>query len=159
MDQDGAVTNRLSPVKEIMHTDFFALGPDDPVEDAMRALVDHDVDAAPVTDTDGMLVGLLSNTDLIVQEAQIHFPTLLSFLGASIEIGHKRFAEELTKALGSKVKDVMTVDPATCVESDAVEAVATLMHDHDVSEIPVVGAGRLIGVVTRNDILRAILSE
>lgn len=142
-----------------MHTDVLAVGPDDPVEDAMRALVNGNLDAAPVTDADGMVVGMLSNTDLIVQETQLHYPTLLSFLGASIEIGHKRFDEELSKALGSKVGEVMTAKPVTCVESDTVEAVATLMHDSDISRVPVVRDGRLVGIVSRNDILRAILSS
>jgi CBS domain-containing protein len=150
--------NRSSPVSEIMHTDVLTFGPDDPVEDAMRALVDGGLDAAPVTDADGTVLGVLSSTDLIVQETQLHFPTLLSFLGASIEIGHKRFEEELSKALGSKVSDVMTPKPVTCLESDTVEMVATLMHDHDMAQIPVVLAGRLVGIVTRNDVLRAILS-
>jgi CBS domain-containing protein len=150
--------NRSSPVSEIMHTDVLTFGPDDPVEDAMRALVDGGLDAAPVTDADGTVLGVLSSTDLIVQETQLHFPTLLSFLGASIEIGHKRFEEELAKALGSKVSDVMTAKPVTCLDSDTVEAVATLMHDHDLAQIPVVLAGRLVGIVTRNDVLRAILS-
>lgn len=158
-DQDGLVTNRSSPVSEIMRTGFETFSPDDPVEEAMRVLVDRDLDAAPVTDAGGKLVGILSNTDLIVQETQLHFPTLLSILGASIEIGHKRFSDELTKALASKVGDVMTSDPLTCLKSDTVEAVATLMHDHNVSHVPVVEDGQLVGLVSRNDILRAILSS
>ena len=133
--------------------------PDDGVESAMRALVDHDVDAAPVVDSDGVLVGMLSNSDLIVRESRLHFPTLLSFLGASIEIGHKRFEEELTSVLGAKVSEVMTTDPVACVEDDTVEDVATLMHDYDVGRVPVVRDGQLVGVVSRNNVLRAILTE
>jgi CBS domain-containing protein len=141
-----------------MQTEFLVLGPDDPVEEAMRALVDHDVEAAPVALADGTLIGVLSNTDLIVQESQLHFPTLLSFLGASIEIGHKRFADDLAKALGSKVSEVMTADPISCDETDSIEDVATLMHDKDVGHLPVVRAGRVVGMVSRNDVIRAILS-
>jgi CBS domain-containing protein len=141
-----------------MRTDLQTFSADDSVEEAMRVLVDRDLDAAPVIDADGKLVGILSNTDLIVQETQLHYPTLLSILGASIEIGHKRFADELTKALASKVGDVMTTDPLTCVGSDTVEAVATLMHDHNIAQVPVVDDGRLVGLVSRNDILRAIVS-
>lgn len=142
-----------------MTTARVTVQPDDGVESAMRALVDHDVVAAPVVDAGGAVVGVLSNSDLIVRESRLHFPTLLSFLGASIEIGHKRFDEELTNALSSKVKDVMTTDPVTCIESDSIEDVATLMHDHDIGQVPVVRDGRLVGVVGRNDVLRAILSQ
>ena len=142
-----------------MTTARVTVQPDDGVESAMRALVDHDVVAAPVVDAGGAVVGVLSNSDLIVRESRLHFPTLLSFLGASIEIGHKRFDEDLTNALSSKVKDVMTTDPVTCIESDSIEDVATLMHDHDIGQVPVVRDGRLVGVVGRNDVLRAILSQ
>jgi CBS domain-containing protein len=153
------VTNRLSPISEILHTDFLSFHPDDPVETAMRALVDRNVDAAPVTDADGLLVGMLSNTDLIVQETKLHFPTLLYFLGASVELGKKRFEEELSEALASKVGDVMAVDPVSAEESDTIEDVASLMHDHDIAHVPVVRDGRVVGLVSRNDILRAILSS
>ena len=153
------MTDRTSPISEIMQTEFLVLGPDDPVEQAMRALVDHDVEAAPVAGPDGTLVGLLSNTDLIVQESQLHFPTLLSFLGASIEVGHKHFQEDLTKALGSKVSEVMTSDPVSCEETDSVETVATIMHSKDIGHVPVVRDGRVVGMVSRNDLLRAILSS
>ena len=67
-----------------MTTARVTVRPDDGVEAAMRALVEHDVEAAPVVDANGAVVGLLSNSDLIVRESRLHFPTLLSFLGASI---------------------------------------------------------------------------
>lgn len=133
--------------------------PDDGVEAAMLALVEHNVEAAPVVDTNGAVVGLLSNSDLIVRESRLHFPTLLSFLGASIEIGHKRFEDELTNALSATVSEVMTTHPVVCREDDTVEDVATLMHDHDVGQVPIVRDGQLVGMVSRNDVLRAILSQ
>ena len=133
--------------------------PDDTVDVAMRALVDHEIDGAPVVDDAGALVGMLSNRDLIVQESRLHFPTVLSVLGASIEIGHKRFDDDLAAALGSQVSDVMTTDPVTCEEGDTVEDAATLMHDHDIGQVPVVRSGLLVGIVSRNDVLRAILAE
>lgn len=155
----GGVTNRTSAVSEIMTTPRVTVAPGDGVETAMRALVDHEVDAAPVVDADDHVVGLLSNSDLIVRESRLHFPTLLYFLGASLEIGYKRFEEELTSVLSKTVSDVMTPDPVTCSETDSVEDVATLMHDHDIGQIPVVRDGRLAGVVSRNDVLRAILGQ
>src|SRR5205807_2415361 len=66
----GGVTNRTSPVSEIMTAARVSVRPDDGVESAMRALVEHDVDAAPVVDADGVVVGMLSNSDLIVRESR-----------------------------------------------------------------------------------------
>ena len=142
-----------------MTTGPVTVDPDLSVEEAMRILVEQHIDAAPVVATDGTLLGVLSNGDLIVQESRLHYPTLLSFLGASIEIGHKRFNEELTAALAAKVADVMNRQPVTCAETDTVEDAATLMHDQDVSDVVVVQGTKLAGIVSRNDVLRAMLAD
>lgn len=150
---------RDTPVREIMTTDVVTFHPDDRVEEAMRLMVDRNVDGAPVVDEQGNLVGMLSNSDLIVQESELHFPTVLSFLGATVEFGHKHFEEDLRKALGSKVSDVMSSKPVTITEDDTIERAATLMHEKDVSRLPVVRDGKLVGLVSRNDVLRAILAS
>ena len=151
--------NRHTAVREIMTTDVLTFRSDDNVEHAMRTMVDRDVDAAPVVDENGGLVGMLSNSDLIVQESELHFPTVLSFLGATIEIGQKHFEEDLRKALGSRVSDVMSPKPITITPDDTIERAATLMHEKDVSRVPVVSTGMLVGIVSRNDVLRAILAD
>lgn len=149
--------DRNSPVRDIMTTDVLTLGPDDGVEQAMRTLLERNIDAAPVVDDQGAVVGVLSNGDLIVQESEVHFPTVLTFLGGTFEFGHKHFEEELRRALGSKVSDVMSTEPLVCADDDTIERAATLMHEHDVSRLPVVRDGRLVGIISRNDVLRAII--
>ena len=56
------------------------------------------------------------------------------------------------------VEDAMSADPVTCGPDDTVEMVATLMHDNDVSRVPVVEEGHLVGIIARGDILRAIVA-
>src|SRR4051812_42045371 len=151
--------NRNNPVRDVMTTEVVTVDPASGVEEAIRLLVTRGIDAAPVVDGDGKLVGMLADSDLIVQESELHFPTLISFLGASIEIGHKRFEEELTKALGATVAEVMTTEPVTCADDDTIESAATLMHDNDVSRLPVTNDGTLVGIISRKDVLRAILAS
>lgn len=150
--------DRTSPVSEVMEADPLTFAPSDNVEGAMRLLVERGVSAAPVVDEDGSLLGVLSDADLIVQESQLHFPTVLSFLGASIELGHKRFEEDLRRALGGTVAELMTRDPITVNATETVETAATLMHDEDLATLPVLRDGRVVGVITRRDVLRAVLS-
>lgn len=149
--------DRNSPVRDIMTTDVLTFGPDDGVEQAMRTLLERNIDAAPVVDAEGTVVGLLSNGDLIVQESELHFPTVMTFLGGTFEFGHKHFEQELRRALGSKVSEVMSTTPIVCNDDDTIERAATLMHEHEVSRLPVVHDGRLVGIVSRNDVLRAIV--
>ncbi|MGH9185811.1 MAG: CBS domain-containing protein [Acidimicrobiales bacterium] len=153
--------SRNRPVREVMTTDVVTFTPDQSVHEAMASMVDRGVDAAPVVDGDGRVVGMLSTGDLIVQETQLHFPTVLSLLGASIELpsSQRHFERDLRRALGASVGEVMSDKPVTCAEDDTLERAATLMHDHEVSRLPVVRDGKLVGLVSRNDILRAILTE
>lgn len=147
-------------VRDIMTTDVLTFGPDDAVRDAMQAMVDQDVDGAPVLDADGKVVGVLTNGDLIVRESKLHFPTLVSILGASFEIKHKDWDEDLDKALGSYVREVMSHPARTCPADASVEEAATLMHEHDVARLPVVDdQDRLVGIVSRGDIIRGMLGS
>jgi CBS domain-containing protein len=51
----------------------------------------------------------------------------------------------------------MSTEPVVCKDDDTIERAATLMHEHDVSRLPVVRGGRLVGLISRNDVLRAIV--
>ena len=152
---------RDTPVRAYMNTDVLTFAPEDNVQTAMQTLVDRGFDGAPVVDGSGAVVGMLTTGDLIVQESQLHFPTVLSFLGATLELpsSKKHFDEDIRRALGASVGEVMTADPQTIREDDTLEQAATVMHDHDVSRLPVVRAGLLVGIISRTDIVRAIVAE
>ena len=113
----------------------------------------------PVVDADGTFVGLLRDEDLIVSEARVHVPTYLILLGTSVPLpgSMKRFEEELKKIAGSTVADVMADEPHDGARpTRSLEDVATLMHEHDVTHVPVVDDGRVVGIVARGDIVRFI---
>lgn len=144
-----------------MTTDVLTFAPDDNVGDAMRTLVDRGIDGAPVVTADGEVVGMLSTGDLIVQESRLHFPTVISLLGATLELpsSKRQFDEDLRQTLGSTVGQVMKADPITIGADDTVEEAATLMHEHDISRLPVLGDAGLVGIVARVDILRSIIRD
>ena len=147
-------------VREVMTTDVVTFGPDDPVQDAYQRLSDEDVDGAPVVDAAGAVVGMLTTDDLLVQETKLHYPTVVSLFGAYLELpsSHRKFEQELRKAVAAKVGDIMTRKPFTCSPDDTLERAATLMHEHDVSRLPVTEDKKLVGIVARGDILRAVMS-
>jgi CBS domain-containing protein len=146
-------------VADIMTTDVLSFRPEDAVDDAARRLLDRQVGGAPVVDADGRLVGLLEDDDLLVQESRLHLPTAVSILGGVLEwppsVHH--FEQELRKAVGATVGDVMDPERASCSEEDTVEDVATRLHEERRRRLPVVRDGRLVGIVARGDILRAMV--
>jgi CBS domain-containing protein len=148
------------PARDVMTTDVVTFRVHEPITEAMTRLVDAGVDAGPVVDDDGKVVGMLSTSDLMVQQAQLHAPTVLNILGGLIELpgSKKKFERELEQAVAVDVEDAMSRDPITCGPDDTVETIATLMHDHDISRVAVVEDDRLVGIVARGDILRAIIA-
>jgi CBS domain-containing protein len=152
---------RNTLVKEVMTTDVLTFRPEDTVQMAAGAMAKRSIGGAPVVDEDGNVVGLLSDDDLIVSDVRLHFPTVISVLGAYLELPSSadRFDKEVRKAIGSAVADVMTLDSPTCSEDDTLEQVATTMHEHNLSRLPVVRDGKLVGIVSRGDILKAIVQK
>jgi len=143
-------------VRDVMSTKVVTLRPDQTVEEAADVLAGDKIGAAPVVDAQEQLVGLLGDDDLILAEANVHVPTAISFLGADFVLPSAlhRFQSELEKAAGSTVSDVMDAEFVTVAADDTLEQLATLMHDRDVTHVPVVEGDRLIGIVARGDLVR-----
>lgn len=151
---------RNTLVRQVMTTDVLTFRPTDTVESAARALSERGLGGAPVVDGDGRVVGLLEDDDLIVQDTRLHFPTVISVFGAYLELPSSlhRFEDDLRKAVGATVSDVMDTDAPTCTPDDTLETVATGLHERNASRMAVVDDdGRLVGIVSRGDLVRAIV--
>ena len=145
-------------VRQVMTTDVLSFAPEEPIQEAMRRLVEREVDGGPVVEGD-RVVGMLTAGDLIVQDARLHYPTVITILGATIEMpgSGKHFEEDLHKAVGLTVGEGMSDDVVTCGPDHTVEDVATILHERNMSRLPVVEGDRLVGIISRGDILRAIV--
>jgi CBS domain-containing protein len=115
-----------------MIADLLAIRADTTVEEAIRSLLDHRVSGAPVVDQQGRLVGIISEFQLL--EA-IYRPEVKQ----------------------EQVRDLMTRDVITVTEEAALSEVANLLLLHRIRRVPVVRDGRLVGIVTRRDLLRCTL--
>jgi len=144
-----------------MTRDPVTVSPDTPVTDAAHLMSERHIGSLPVLDSEGALIGLVSESDLIMQDAKLHFPTYLHLLGGFIFYpgSTERFETDLRKAVGATVGDVMTSEPLTVTRDAGISDVATLMVEREVSRVPVLDGGRLVGIVSKSDIVRAIAAE
>jgi CBS domain-containing protein len=145
-------------VKDIMKTDVVTIGPEATVKDLAHLLAEHHLGGAPVVDTDGQLVGIVTEGDLVAMDTDLHFPFYIQFLDSFIYLeSRKKFEERLRRTVGAFVKDVMTDEVHTVHPEDSVRQVAALMTEHRINRIPVVDAdGKLVGIVGRHEVLMAI---
>ncbi|CAN5222256.1 CBS domain-containing protein [soil metagenome] len=150
---------RDTSVTEVMASPVLTVEAGATVEEAITRLTERGVTGAPVVDADQRVVGLLDESDLVLSEARVHAPTIVHVLGAYIPLPgeQRRFDDEVRRALGQTVADVMHDDPAVVRVDGTVEDVATLLVERDVSRVPVVDDdGRPVGIITRGDIVRLI---
>lgn len=145
---------------DIMSKDVLTLDPKQSVKDVAKLFLDKDIDVAPVLE-DGKLVGIVTETDLVMQEVRVHFPTYVQFLEGYIYLGGlDRFEDEFRKALAATVDDVMTSDLTTARSTATISELATLMEERRVDAIPILGEdNEMVGIVTKRDIIRAIMKE
>jgi len=146
--------------RDIMSTDVFVLHPDDDIPYAAKSLVERGIGGAPVIDDDGKLIGLVTEGDLIIQDATPHYPTYIRLLDSFITLGKRHFEEVLKKVTAVKVIDLMTKEVVTALENTTVEELATKMHDLNISRIPIINEhGRPVGLVTKTDIVRSMAAS
>jgi CBS domain-containing protein len=145
--------------RDIMTVELVTVSPDTSVTDASRLMVEHRVGSLPVLDGD-KVVGIVTESDLIHQDAKVHFPTYLDLLGGYVFSpgSTERFEQSLRKAVGASVADVMTPKPITVTPDAAVEDISTLLVERDVGSVLVLDGDKLVGVVSKSDIVRHLAS-
>ena len=144
-------------VREIMQTEVVTVRPDATVGDLADILAKNKVSGVPVVDEQGGVLGMVSEADIILQDADLHFPYYIQFLESVIYLQSvRKFEERFRKAFGSKVTEVMSEEVVAISPDASVREAATIMADRNINRLPVTEGGKLVGIVTRGDIVRAI---
>ncbi|SHG81805.1 CBS domain-containing protein [Bradyrhizobium erythrophlei] len=139
---------------QIMTQHVIAIGADAPIAEALDTMLRHHVSGLPVIDTDGKLIGIISEGDFIRRAelgTQRKRGRWLSFL-----VGADRVAADFVHAHGRKVGDIMTPDPLTISEDTPLVRIVEIMESNNVKRLPVVRGNRMVGIVTRSDLLPAL---
>lgn len=147
-------------VGEIMERDPQAVRPDAPVESVIRTLREYDLPGLPVVNEGGRCVGMITEADLILpdDEGDLHLPHYVNIFGGTVFLEPlQRFEDRLRKAFAAKAEDMMTPDPDTVSPDTTVQDAARLIHESGHNRLPVIEHGRLVGMVTRVDVLGALV--
>ncbi|MDO8729048.1 MAG: CBS domain-containing protein [bacterium] len=147
-------------VTDMMTKDVVSVNADMPLFEAAKIIIDHNFDGVPVVDKENKLIGIITEYNLISQSSSVHLPTLQKILKDLKVLGEDKsyFEKEFEDIIALKVKDVMNREPPTLRDNANYEEVlAAFREHHNVNPIPVVDAvGKVVGVVSRYDVLRGI---
>jgi CBS domain-containing protein len=150
----------MAEVGDIMDSDPATVSPDTPVEQIVAVLRDHGIPGVPVVDGDGRCVGIVTEADLVLPDDQgdLHLPHYINLFGGTVFLEPLgRYEQRLRKAFASTAEDMMSREPDTVAPDATAKEAARLIHDTGHNRLPVVdGDGRLVGVVTRLDVLGAL---
>lgn len=144
-------------VSEIMTKTVVAVSPDMKVQELLEFWKAHTYSGFPVVEA-GRVVGVVSEADLVYRDRPLKGPAFIAVFDLLVPLeSQKHLLEELRKTVGSQVKDVMTA-PAMTIDPEAeVGVAAELMTRNRINRLPVVDPnGKLLGVISRSDLLRAM---
>jgi CBS domain-containing protein len=136
---------------DIMSTPAIACRPDTFVEDVAELLADREISGIPVVNGDGEVVGVISERDLA---HALGGPLMRLVLRGPMRTGP--FLRDPVSRNGGRVQGIMTIPAMLAHPETPVHTLADIMVKEQVNRIPIVRAHRLIGVVTRGDVLAAV---
>jgi CBS domain-containing protein len=146
----------LKTVAEVMSSEPITVQTQTPLREAIKILAEKGISGLPVVDDAGELIGIISETDLMWQQAGVTPPAYIMILDSVIYLKNPvDYERELHKALGQIVGEVMSKKPITISGDKPLREAAKIMRDRKIHQLPVVDdSGQLIGILTLNDIIR-----
>jgi CBS domain-containing protein len=146
-------------VKDIMTTDVITIAPHATIREVAELMRKHAVSGLPVVDAAGKVVGIVTEIDLLTRHAPPRQPQYIPLLWGLIPMrldDYSTYKEQIRHILAVFVEQLMTSDPATIRPGDTLEHAAELMVKPGHRSLPVVEKGKLVGIVTRTDLVRVI---
>lgn len=143
-------------VADVMTREVVSIAPDASVMEAVRLMLQHRISGLPVIDASGKLQGVVTEGDFLRRVetgTERKRSRLVEFL-----LGPGRLATDYVHATGRKVGEVMTPDPRTVTEDEPLEKVVHLMERYRIKRVPVVRGDKVVGIVTRQNLMRALAS-
>jgi len=140
---------------DLMTSFVVTVRPDATIEYAAQLMLQYRISGLPVTDGDGAVLGIITESDLLrraetgTEKRHARWVSLL--------IGPGRLAQEYVHTHGRKVGDVMTERVLTITPQTPLSDLVALMETKHVKRLPVVDQGRLVGIVSRADVMAALL--
>ncbi len=143
--------------KDIMTSPVLTITRDRSVAEAVKVLLEKQIGALPVVDADGKYAGIVTERTLLPHEEGVPFlrGTVLVFLGQFVS-GDQNIEKALEEARDRKVSDVMAKHVPTVTEDTPVSDIAAKMIHQHVHHIPVLRAGKVVGIISRHDLLRVM---
>lgn len=141
--------------RDIMTKEVITVHGEDSIEKAIKLLLEHNVSGLPVIDENHKLKGIITEGDLIHRSKKLHIPTYFTILDSYIFLENPKTVEDQIKKMTAyKVEDMMTTKVISVDYDETIEEIATIMANKNINRVPVVKEEKLVGIVSRRDIIK-----
>lgn len=145
-------------VRDIMTADVVSVKKETTIRDLAELFTTRRVGSVPVVDQNGDIIGIVTESDLIEQDKSLHIPTVISLFDWVLYLeSDKKFEKELQKMTGQTVGDIYVETVETVTPDTPVNVVADIMSSKKLHAVPVVDGRRLVGIVSRIDLIRTMV--
>lgn len=144
--------------KDIMTKEVITVRRDTTVRELAQLFAQHRISTVPVVDEGGLLVGIVSESDLIEQDKNLHIPTVVSIFDWVIYLeSDKRFEKELQKMTAQTVGEIYAEEVFSVGPESPVSEVADIMTSKRIQAVPVVEGRRVVGIIGRIDMVKTMI--
>ncbi len=144
---------------EIMSSPAITITPETSIQSLTRLMREKQISGLPVVDADGELLGVVTELNLIARNAPVHEPHYLAVLSGLLPLGltqYRDYKQQLRQVLATTAEQLMTTDVKSITPATELEDLLRLMAHPETILLPVLEANRVVGVVTRTDVVRLI---
>ena len=145
--------------KNIMTTDVIKVSPETSIAQLSKVLLENKISGVPVVDTEGILMGIVTEADIIKDNIKIQFPFYFDPLMVSgYSVDFEKYSEDIKDYLNSKVETIMNHRVKTARPSTPVSEIADIMVSNKINRLPIVDENKkIVGIITRADIIKSMI--
>jgi CBS domain-containing protein len=146
--------------KDLMSTEVISVKPDASLRELADILVTNRINGVPVIDGTGRFIGIVGEHDLIHHEKPLHIPTTVTLLDAWFMLAPPgSLKKEIERIAATQVEDICQKNAPTVQPDATVDEMAVLFEKSNADLLPVLQGERVVGVIGRGDLVRALLQE
>lgn len=150
----------MRTAKDIMSKQVITVHPETTISELAKILTTNNINGAPVVDSTGKIVGIVTENDLVFQKKKVHLPTMLTVLDAFFFMeSPENLKNEMLKISGSTVADIYTQPAITITEDTQLEEIATTMSEQNIHTLPVMHGSTIVGIIGKRDIIKTLITS
>ncbi len=150
----------MRTAQDIMTRNIVSVTEDTSIAETAHLLLEHSFNGLPVMNKDGLLTGIICQSDIVAQQKILRLPTYFTLLDGLISLTPQTETDEQVKRMtASTVKDAMSTPPTTVTPETNLDKVASLMVDANYHTVPVVRENHLVGIIGMADLLKTIAED